>query len=106
MGSLAQNLGRIIGPALGGIVIAALGVGVAYLINAVTFFAALGALAMLRKDEFQPRRMARKQNLLLQVREGLSYARRTPNILFLLIAMAFIGLFGQNFTTMVPLILS
>ena len=104
MGSLAQNLGRIIGPALCGIVIAALGVGVAYLINAATFLAALTALSMLRKSEFQPRRMARKQNLLLQVREGLSYARGTPNILFLLIATAFIGLFGQNFTTMVPLI--
>jgi MFS family permease len=104
MGSLAQNVGRIIGPALGGIVIAALGVGVAYFINALTFVAALTALTMLRTDELQPRKMARKQHLLLQVREGLSYARRTPTILFLLIATAFIGMFGQNFTTMVPLI--
>ena len=104
MGSLAQNLGRIIGPALGGVVIAVLGVGVAYLINALTFMAALVALSMLRTAELQPRRMVRKQNLLLQVREGLSYASRTPTILFLLIATAFIGMFGQNFTTMVPLI--
>jgi MFS family permease len=104
MGSLAQNLGRIIGPALGGVVIAALGVGVAYLINALTFLAALAALSLLRQSEMQPRRLAKKQHLLLQVREGLSYARRTPTILFLLIATAFIGLFGQNFTTMVPLI--
>lgn len=104
MGSLAQNLGRIIGPALGGVVIAAFGVGVAYYVNALTFIAALIALSMLRSGELQPRKMARKQHLLLQVREGLSYARRTPTILFLLIATAFIGLFGQNFTTMVPLI--
>lgn len=104
MGSLAQNLGRIIGPALGGVVIAVLGVGVAYFINALTFMAALAALGLLRTAELQSRRMARKQNLLLQVREGLSYARRTPTILFLLIATAFIGMFGQNFTTMVPLI--
>ncbi|MGV8831716.1 MAG: MFS transporter [Devosia sp.] len=104
MASLAQNLGRIIGPALAGVVIAVLGVGVAYLINALTFGAALVALSMLRSAEFQPRRLPRKQSLLLQVREGLSYARRTPTILFLLIATAFIGLFGQNFSTMVPLI--
>ncbi len=104
MGSLAQNLGRIIGPALGGVVIAVLGVGVAYFINALTFAAALIALGLLRSSELQPRRLARKQNLLLQIREGLSYARRTPTILFLLIATAFIGMFGQNFTTMVPLI--
>ncbi|RYE60887.1 MAG: MFS transporter [Hyphomicrobiales bacterium] len=104
MGSLAQNLGRIIGPALGGVIIASFGVAIAYFINAFTFGAALLALALLRTDELQPRRMARKQHLLLQVREGLSYARRTPPILFLLISTAFIGLFGQNFTTMIPLI--
>jgi len=104
MGSLAQNLGRIIGPAIGGIVIAAFGVATAYFLNALTFCAMITALASLRGSEFQPRKLASKQPLLGQVREGLSYARRTPPVLFLLIATAFIGLFGQNFTTMVPLI--
>jgi len=104
MTSLAQNLGRIIGPALGGVVIAALGVGVAYFINALTFMAALTALSLLRRGEFQPQRKSGKHNILLQVRDGVAYARRTPTILFLLIATAFIGMFGQNFTTMVPLI--
>ncbi|AVF06031.1 MFS transporter [Devosia sp. I507] len=104
MGSLAQNLGRIIGPAIGGVVIAAFGVATAYFLNALTFCAMLAALALLRTSELQPRRLANKQRLLGQVREGLSFARRTPPVLFLLIATAFIGLFGQNFTTMVPLI--
>jgi predicted MFS family arabinose efflux permease len=104
MVSMAQNLGRIVGPALGGVVIAILGVGVAYFINALTFGGVIIALVLVRQGELQPRRLAKKQHLLLQVREGLSYARRTPTILFLLIATAFIGLFGQNFTTMVPLI--
>lgn len=102
--SMAQNLGRIVGPALGGVVIAMLGVGVAYFINALTFGGVIIALILVRQGELQPRRLAKKQHLLLQVREGLSYARRTPTILFLLIATAFIGLFGQNFSTMVPLI--
>ena len=104
MGSMAQNLGRIVGPALGGVVIAVFGVGIAYFINAFTFFGVIIALLTIRQSELQPRKLARKQHILLQVREGLSYARRTPTILFLLIATAFIGLFGQNFTTMVPLI--
>jgi len=104
MGSLAQNMGRIVGPALGGLVIAAFGVATAYLLNALTFCAMLVALALLDGSALQKRRMAGKQPLLVQVREGLSYARRTPPVLFLLIATAFIGLFGQNFTTMVPLI--
>lgn len=104
MGSLSQNLGRIIGPAMGGVVIATFGVAIAYFINALTFVVAITALSLLRSAELQPRKLAKKQPMLLQVKEGLSYARRTPPILFLLIATAFIGLFGQNFTTMVPLI--
>jgi hypothetical protein len=39
-----------------------------------------------------------------QIGESLAYARRQPSVLFLLISTAFIGLFGQNFTTIVPLI--
>ena len=104
MSSMAQNLGRIVGPALGGVVIALVGVGAAYFINALTFLGVIAALLLIRQNELQHRRLPKKQHLLLQVREGLSYARRTPTILFLLIATAFIGLFGQNFTTMVPLI--
>ena len=102
--SMVQNLGRIVGPAIGGMAIAFLGVAAAFFINALTFGGTVTALLLIRSAELQPIRLARKQHLLLQVREGLSYARRTPSILFLLIAMAFIGLFGQNFTTMVPLI--
>lgn len=104
MNSLSQNLGRIIGPAVGGVVIAGLGVAATYFINALTFGAALLALAFMRPADLQPRRAASPQHLLLQVREAMVYARRTPAILFLLIATAFIGLFGQNFTTVVPLI--
>lgn len=102
--SMVQNLGRIVGPAIGGITIAFLGVSAAFFINALTFGGTVTALLLIRASQLQPIRLARKQNLILQVREGLSYARRTPSILFLLIAMGFIGLFGQNFTTMVPLI--
>jgi MFS family permease len=102
--SMVQNLGRIIGPAIGGIVIAFLGVSSAFFLNGLTFAGTVTALLLIRSAELQPIKLAKKQNLILQVREGLSYARRTPSILFLLIAMGFIGLFGQNFTTMVPLI--
>jgi len=102
--SMVQNLGRIVGPAIGGIAIAFLGVAAAFFINGLTFAGTVTALLLIRTHELQPINLAKKQNLVLQVREGLSYARRTPSILFLLIAMGFIGLFGQNFTTMVPLI--
>jgi MFS family permease len=104
MQSMVQNLGRIVGPALGGVVIAAFGVAAAYFINCLTFLGVVVALLMIRREELQPMRLAKGQNIFRQVHEGLVYARRSPAILFLLIGTAFIGLFGQNFTTMVPLI--
>jgi MFS family permease len=104
--SMMQNLGRIVGPALGGVVIAVFGVGTAFLLNALTFAAILLALVMIRADELQEARFTSKRSVLLQIGESLTYARKTPTILFLLIATAFIGMFGQNFTTIVPLVAS
>ena len=104
MQSMVQNVGRIVGPALGGVVIAALGVPAAYFINALTFLGVVAALLLIRRDELQPMKLAKGGNIFTQVGEGLNFARRSPAIMFLLIGTFFIGLFGQNFTTMVPLI--
>jgi MFS family permease len=102
--SMIQNLGRIVGPAIGGVVIAIFGVGTAFLLNALTFAAILLALVLIRSSELQPTRFSGKRSVLMQIGESVSYARKTPTILFLLIATAFIGMFGQNFTTIVPLV--
>lgn len=102
--SMIQNLGRIVGPAIGGVVIAIFGVGTAFLLNALTFVAILLALVLIRGSELQPTRFSGNRSVLLQIGESITYARRTPTILFLLIATAFIGMFGQNFTTIVPLV--
>ncbi len=102
--SMVQNLGRIIGPALGGIVIAAFGVEAAFFLNALTFAAILIALMRIRPEELEPSRFTGKPSVISQIGESLDYAWRTPTILFLLLATAFIGMFGQNFTTIVPLV--
>jgi MFS family permease len=54
--SMIQNLGRIVGPAIGGVVIAIFGVGTAFLLNALTFAAILLALVLIRSSELQPTR--------------------------------------------------
>ena len=48
------NAGRVIGPALGGILIAAVGVGWCFAFNALSFLAVLAALAMMRASELYP----------------------------------------------------
>jgi MFS family permease len=102
--SMVQNMGRIVGPAIGGIALAVFGVGVAFILNAATFIAILLALALIRTGELQAVRVAAKAGIVSQIGESLSYARKTPTIMFVLIATCFIGLFGQNFTTIVPLV--
>ncbi len=100
----AQNLGRIVGPAIGGIAIAAFGVGTSFYLNAASFSGILVALLLIDPTTLQRSDIKSRGGVLGQIGESLSYARRQPSVLFLLISTAFIGLFGQNFTTMVPLI--
>ena len=99
------NLARIAGPAVAGIAIATVGMSTAFLINAASFVAVLGAYAIMRPAQFHavPRRAA-NGNVLHQVREGLQFSARTPQIAFLFILLAFIGTFGYNFTILIPLV--
>ena len=86
-----NNLGRIIGPALAGLVIGLLGIAPCFLINALSFVAVIVALLSMRAADLhvapvQPRRKG-------QVREGLEVVRRSPELLALLVMAAlFFGL--------------
>ncbi len=100
----AQNLGRIIGPAIGGIAIAVFGIGTTFYLNAASFSGILIALLLIDPAKLQRAEVKPRGGVFGQIGESLAYARRQPSVLFLLIGTAFIGLFGQNFTTMIPLI--
>jgi MFS family permease len=76
--SLSQaqfNLGRVIGPALAGVLIAATGLAGAFVANAVSFVAVLASLALIRLPRPEPAG-GRRERLLAQVRGGLAFARR------------------------------
>lgn len=100
----AQNAGRIIGPAIGGVAIAVLGVGPTFYLNAASFLGILIALLLIDPAKLERAAVKPSRGVVGQIGESLDYARRQPSVLFLLIGTGFIGLFGQNFTTMVPLI--
>jgi MFS family permease len=89
------NTARLIGPAVAGVLVAAVGSGWVFLINAVTFLAVLGSIAALRPAEFTP--FTRKARGRGQMRAGFRYVRRRPDIL-LVFAMVFLtGTLGYNF---------
>jgi MFS family permease len=101
------NASRTVGPAIAGLVIAAAGVGVCFVINAFTFLAVLTALALMRKEELHPVEREETQPALLQsIRDGISYVRRSPRVRLLIGAVAVISLVSLNFNVLLPVLAS
>ncbi len=101
--TMAFNSARMVGPALAGAAIAALGLGSAYLIQSALVVPAVLALAFLQGQPLQAVSRAAGP-LLREVREGLRYVLATPPVFQPILIMAFIGTFGYNFTVALPLL--
>jgi MFS family permease len=98
------NGARIIGPGIGGVIIALWGVGWCYAINAVSFVAVLISLMLLRPEQFFPLRRAARAALWTQLADGLKYATSRYQLVFPLLLLAVVGTFGYNFGVSLPLL--
>jgi MFS family permease len=99
------NAARLVGPAIGGFMIATVGVKGAFLFNAVSFVPVLAALLMMHTAALHTNeRRSDALRIVAELREGLSYAFRTPPALLIIILVAIVGTFGYNFTVMLPLV--
>lgn len=101
LNSTAQNLGKFVGPAVAGAVIAWQGVGATFLINSLTFVAMLVALALMKRSELlsQPRLPRGKG----QAREGLVYVWRHPDLRIAMVLLIVVSVLGQNFRVVFPI---
>lgn len=95
LNSTSFNTARMIGPAVAGMVIAAIGTGWAFLMNGVSFLAVLVSLACLRVAELRPN--ARAHRSAGGFAEGLRYVWRRPDLMAILAMLFLIGTFGLNF---------
>ncbi|PJJ56959.1 putative MFS family arabinose efflux permease [Mumia flava] len=100
LNSASFNSGRMIGPALAGVLIAALGSGVAatgwvILLNALSYFAVLASLLALRVRELFPAPRADRGRG--GIVDGLRYVRSRPDVMLILVTVFFVGTFGMNF---------
>jgi MFS family permease len=101
LNSVVMNGARIVGPAVAGLLIAAFGVALAFLLNGVSFVAVLVALVAIRTE-------GRPDVGRLGIREGvlsaLNYAAGTPPVAFTLGLMVVVSLLVLNFNVIVPLV--
>ncbi|WP_344258273.1 MFS transporter [Streptomyces sodiiphilus] len=86
---------RIVGPAVAGVLISAVGSGWAFLFNGLSFLAPIAGLLLMRTGELNPARRAPRGKG--QLREGLRYVGSRPELLWPVVLVGFIGTFGFNF---------
>jgi MFS family permease len=102
LNSVMVNVARAIGPAAAGLLIAGVGSGWCFFINAISFVFVLAGLKAIHKDEltFTPRASQAKGQLV----EGFRYVARRPILRNALIMMALVGCLTYEFQTTIPLI--
>ncbi len=102
LNSVTFNASRAFGPAVAGLIIASLGVGPAFGLNALSYIAVIVALVAMRKNEFFP--FAKASRSKGQFREGLAYVGKTPTLRLTLIGVLIVGTFAYNFNVSLPLL--
>ncbi|RDS81732.1 MFS transporter [Dyella monticola] len=95
LNSTSFNAGRMIGPAVAGLLIAAVGTGWVFVLNAASFGAVLCALSLLRREELHVKAWAHRSRGSLT--EGFRYVWHRPDLRSVLLMLFLFGTFGLNF---------
>jgi len=102
LNTVVMNTSRVVGPAIGGVVITVFGLGICFFVNAASYIAVIVGLSMMRSKELHPtQRVVRAKG---QIRQGFRYVWRTPSLRNTLLAVAVIGIFAYNFTVTLALL--
>ena len=100
LNSAVINGSRLIGPAVGGVLIGLLGEGICFLLNGISYIAVIVALLLMRLPS--RRGCAAKQKVLEDMRDGFRYVVRNIPIRTLLLLMSAISFFGLPLMTFIP----
>ena len=98
------NLARLIGPAIGGVLIAIVGEGYCFAIDAASYIAVIGALLMMRVKPFEAK--PRRDGAIKQLREGWAYVTNSAPISSIMILLGCMSLFGMPYGVLTPIIAS
>lgn len=105
LNSSLNNATRIVGPALAGVLIDTTGLGMCFLLNAISFIPVIWAIAAMRTSEFHSQAdMRRTGSLLGSIRAGLHYARHTKTVAIVLLMMFVVSFLAINFNVLLPVL--
>jgi len=104
LNSVTVNAARAIGPGIGGILIATVGTGVCFLLNAASFVAVVTSLLLMDRSALRP--SPPTPRAAGQLREGLRYAAGVPSIAVPLAMMGLVGLLAYEFQVSLPVLAS
>jgi MFS family permease len=106
LNSATFNAARIVGPAVAGVAIGIFDIGVAFLVNGLSFLAVLASLLAMRPAELRPSvRVALPRNaraVVANLAEGLRYVRHTPVVLLAVGVVGLVSTAGMNFGVVIP----
>ncbi|MDR3546436.1 MAG: MFS transporter [Candidatus Limnocylindrales bacterium] len=106
LNSAVFNAARIVGPALGGILIGLVGVTACFFLNGVSFIAVIVGLLLMRESDLRAAaRLARPTSVRAvadDLAEGLRYVRATPVVLLAVCLVGFVSTFAMNFNVIAP----
>jgi MFS family permease len=104
LNSVQVNVARAVGPAVAGVLIATLGIGECFLLNAASFVAVVASLMLMERADLHPTPPAPRARG--QLREGFRYAAATPDIIVPLLMMALVGTLAYEFQVSLPVMAS
>jgi len=103
LNSTLVNGARLIGPSVAGVVIALVGEGWCFTIDAVSYLAVIGSLLAMTVTPAEIVKVAKGSNVLHQLREGWDYVRGNPAISKILLLLAFVAMVGFPYTVLMPI---
>ena len=101
LNSSMVNAARLVGPAIAGVLIAAVGEGVCFAIDAVSYLAVIASLLAMRVARKPPR--AKDSRVLRELADGLRYAASHRAIRSALLLLALVSLVGMPYTVLLPI---
>lgn len=100
LNSSMLNIGRLMGPAVAGIILLRFGEGFCFLINSLSFIAVITSLLMIKIPKLEPK--VKSKNFLKDFKEGYRYLRSSNDLKRVILTIGALGFLVMPYNTLIP----